>query len=121
MNVELKILDNRMKDRLPAYATPGSAGLDLRACLDAAITLAPGQTELVPLEAIANSYDGVDESFAIQAGREIRIMVRPESIDDVEATRLARDVSRKIEETMQYPGEIKVTVIRETRASAVAH
>lgn len=76
---------------------------------------------LEALEAIANSYDGVDESFAIQAGREIRIMVRPDSIDDVEATRLARDVSRKIEETMQYPGEIKVTVIRETRASAVAH
>lgn len=76
---------------------------------------------LEALEAIANSYDGVEESFAIQAGREIRIMVRPDSVDDVEATRLARDVSRKIEETMQYPGEIKVTVIRETRASAVAH
>jgi ribonuclease Y len=76
---------------------------------------------LEALESIANSYDGVDEAFAIQAGREIRIMVRPESVDDVEATRLARDVSRKIEETMQYPGEIKVTVIRETRASATAH
>lgn len=76
---------------------------------------------LEALEAIANSYDGVEESFAIQAGREVRIMVRPESVDDVEATRLARDVSRKIEETMQYPGEIKVTVIRETRASSVAH
>ena len=76
---------------------------------------------LEALEAIANSYDGVEESFAIQAGREVRIMVRPDSVDDVEATRLARDVSRKIEETMQYPGEIKVTVIRETRASATAH
>ena len=76
---------------------------------------------LEALESIANSYDGVDEAFAIQAGREIRIMVRPDSVDDVEATRLARDVSRKIEETMQYPGEIKVTVIRETRASATAH
>ena len=76
---------------------------------------------LEALEAIANSYDGVEESFAIQAGREVRIMVRPDSVDDVEATRLARDVSRKIEETMQYPGEIKVTVIRETRASSVAH
>ena len=75
---------------------------------------------LEALEAIANSYDGVEESFAIQAGREVRIMVRPDSVDDMEATRLARDVSRKIEETMQYPGEIKVTVIRETRASATA-
>jgi len=76
---------------------------------------------LEALEAIATSYNGVDEAFAIQAGREVRIIVRPESVDDVEATRLARDVSRKIEETMQYPGEIKVTVIRETRASSVAH
>jgi ribonuclease Y len=76
---------------------------------------------LEALEAVANSYDGVQEAFAIQAGREVRIIVRPESIDDLEATRLARDVSRKIEETMQYPGEIKVTVIRETRTSSTAH
>lgn len=68
------------------------------------------------LEEIANSYKGVSQSYAIQAGREVRIMVRPEDIDDLEATRLARDIARKIEETMQYPGQIKVTVIRETRA-----
>ncbi|MDA0256827.1 MAG: ribonuclease Y, partial [Chloroflexi bacterium] len=76
---------------------------------------------LEALEAIANSFDGVDESFAIQAGREVRIIVQPDRIDDLGAARLARDVSRKIEETMQYPGEIRVTVIRETRASATAH
>ncbi|MCX8025103.1 MAG: ribonuclease Y, partial [Thermanaerothrix sp.] len=68
------------------------------------------------LEEIANSFKGVSQSYAIQAGREIRIIVRPEEIDDLAALRLARDVAKKIEETMQYPGQIKVTVIRETRA-----
>ncbi len=68
------------------------------------------------LEEIANSYKGVQQSYAIQAGREVRIIVRPEDIDDLEATRLARDVAKKIEDTMQYPGQIKVTVIRETRS-----
>ena len=68
------------------------------------------------LEEIANSFKGVSQSYAIQAGREVRILVRPEDIDDLDATRLARDIAKKIEETMQYPGQIKVTVIRETRA-----
>ncbi len=76
---------------------------------------------LESLEAIASSFDGVQQCFAIQAGREVRIIVHPERIDDVDAMRLARDVSRKIEETMQYPGVIRVTVVRETRATAVAH
>lgn len=71
---------------------------------------------LEKLEEISESYDGVEKSFAIQAGREIRIMVKPEQIDDLEAHRLARDIRKKIEEELDYPGHIKVTVIRETRA-----
>jgi len=68
------------------------------------------------LEEIANSFEGVEQSYALQAGREVRIIVRPESIDDLSALRLSRDIAKKIEETMQYPGQIKVQVIRETRA-----
>ncbi len=68
------------------------------------------------LENIAKEFEGVDQSYALQAGREVRIMVKPEEIDDLAATRLAREISHRIEETMQYPGQIKVTIIRETRA-----
>ncbi|MBN2003293.1 MAG: ribonuclease Y [Anaerolineae bacterium] len=68
------------------------------------------------LEDVARSFKGVDESYAIQAGREIRLIVRPGEVDDLDAVRLSRDVARKIEESMEYPGQIKVTVIRETRA-----
>ncbi|AEH53271.1 MULTISPECIES: ribonuclease Y [Heyndrickxia] len=71
---------------------------------------------LEKLEEIAESYEGVEKSFAIQAGREVRIMVKPEQIDDLEAHRLARDIRKKIENELDYPGHIKVTVIRETRA-----
>jgi ribonuclease Y len=71
---------------------------------------------LEDLQAIAASFPGVERSFAVQAGREVRILVRPEEIDDVTATRLARDIVRKIEDSLTYPGQIKVTVIRETRA-----
>ena len=71
---------------------------------------------LEDLQAIASSFPGVDRTFAVQAGREVRILVRPEEIDDLTATRLARDIVRKIEESLTYPGQIKVTVIRETRA-----
>ncbi|MEA1958327.1 MAG: ribonuclease Y [Chloroflexota bacterium] len=70
---------------------------------------------LEALESVANSFDGVEKSYAIQAGREIRIMVKPVEVDDLSAMRLARDIVKKIEETMEYPGQIKVTVIRETR------
>lgn len=67
------------------------------------------------LESIANVFKGVEKSYAIQAGREIRIIVQPEKISDAEAVNLARDIRKKIEEGMEYPGQIKVTVIRETR------
>lgn len=71
---------------------------------------------LEALEGVANSFEGVEKSFAIQAGREVRILVQPNTVDDLGASRLAHDVVKKIEETLEYPGQIKVTVIRETRA-----
>lgn len=71
---------------------------------------------LEKLEEISESYEGVEKSFAIQAGREVRIMVKPDTIGDLEAHRLARDIRKRIEDELDYPGHIKVTVIRETRA-----
>jgi len=71
---------------------------------------------LEALEAVANAFPGVEKSFAIQAGREIRIIVRPEEIDDLGANRMAKEISKKIEENLDYPGQIKVTVIRERRS-----
>ena len=71
---------------------------------------------LESLESIANSFHGVERSFAIQAGREVRIIVKPEELDEIGASQLARDVARKIEESMDYPGQIKVSVVRETRS-----
>jgi ribonuclease Y len=68
------------------------------------------------LEEIGDSFHGVEKTFAVQAGREIRIIVKPEQVDDLAALKLARDMSRRIEEEMEYPGQIKITVIRETRA-----
>ena len=75
---------------------------------------------LEKLEAIANSFKGVDSSFAIQAGREIRIAVKPEEVDDASMIILAKDIARKIESELEYPGQIKVNIIRETRATDVA-
>ncbi len=68
------------------------------------------------LENVANSFEGIEKSYAISAGREVRVFVKPQHVDDLTAIRLARDIATKIESTMQYPGTIKVNVIRETRA-----
>ena len=75
---------------------------------------------LEQLEAIGNDIEGVDKTFAVQAGRELRVVVKPEEIDDLTAHKIARDIKEKIEDTMQYPGTIKITVIRETRAQEEA-
>ena len=79
-------------------------------------TLSTYLKRLEGLEEIATSFEGVESSYAIQAGREIRIIINPEVITDDMATKMARDIAKRIEETMQYPGQIKVTILRETRA-----
>lgn len=79
-------------------------------------TLANYIKRLEQLEEIANSHDGIENSYAIQAGRELRLIVSPDKIGDDRATILSRDIAKEIEEKMQYPGQIKVTVVRETRA-----
>ena len=75
---------------------------------------------LEALEDVANSFPGVQKSYAIQAGREVRILVSPDEVDDIAAATLARNVVKKIEENLVYPGEIRVTVVRETRAIETA-
>jgi len=76
---------------------------------------------LEALEGVATSFDGVEKAYAIQAGREVRIIVKPEDLDDFETAALARDVAKKVEEELVYPGQIKVTVVRETRKVEIAH
>ncbi|OQA04394.1 MAG: Ribonuclease Y [bacterium ADurb.Bin400] len=71
---------------------------------------------LQELERVANSFDGVEKSYAVQAGREVRIIVIPEEVDDLLAEKLSKDIAKRIEDEVQYPGQVKVTVIRETRA-----
>ncbi len=75
---------------------------------------------LEQLENIGNSFEGVEKTFAMQAGREVRVLVKPESIDDSSSYRIAREMKEKIEKEMQYPGTIKITVIRETRVQEEA-
>jgi ribonuclease Y len=91
-------------------ARPGARREDLEAYIKRIRTL----------EDMATAFKGVSQAYAIQAGREVRIIVKPEEIDDLASARLARDIAKQIEETMQYPGQIRVTVIRETRAVEMA-
>ena len=72
------------------------------------------------LEQIAMEFSGVEKVYAMQAGREVRVMVKPEDVDDLQAEVVARDIAKKIEEELQYPGQIRITVIRELRASSYA-
>ena len=96
--------------------SPSQSGAELQEVLQWKIERGFGAT----LEELSVSFEGVQQAFAIQAGREVRVIVKPENIDDLASARLARDIAKKIEETMQYPGQIKVTVIRETRSTEFA-
>lgn len=107
----------------------GSVEAFLVAAADAISAARPGSRRdtvelylkrLEALEDVANSFPGVEKSFAIQAGREVRIMVQPDELDDIGASNLARNVVKKIEENLVYPGQIRVTVVRETRSTEVA-
>ena len=75
---------------------------------------------LESLERIANSFQGVEKSYAIQAGREVRVIVRPDTVDDAQAQQMARDIARKVESDVTYPGQIRITVVRESRATDLA-
>ena len=75
---------------------------------------------LQKLEEIANSFEGVEKSFAIQAGREIRIIVTPDKIDDLAAIKISKEIAKRVEAELEYPGQIKVTVVREVRAVSYA-
>ena len=72
------------------------------------------------LEEICTAMPGVEKTYAMQAGREVRVMVRPEDVDDISAQVIARDIAKQVEEELQYPGQIKITVVREIRATEYA-
>ena len=76
---------------------------------------------LARIEEIARSREGVDKVFAMQAGREVRVMVQPGAVDDLAASVLAREIAKQIEDELTYPGQIRVTVVRESRATEIAH
>ena len=108
-----------------AGANPIALGAGISKAADAVSAARPGARKetldayvkrLEKLEEIANSHKGVERTYAIQAGREIRVMVKPEVINDEKMTLLARDICKKIEEDLEYPGQIKVNMIRESRA-----
>ena len=103
----------------------GSVEAFLVAAADAMSAARPGARKetaehyiqrLEALEGVATSFPGIEKAFAIQAGREVRIMVQPDNVDDLAANTMARDVAKKIQEELVFPGQIKVTVIRETRS-----
>ena len=75
---------------------------------------------MTELENVANGFPGVQKSFAIQAGREVRVLVKPEMVDDLTAMKMARDIANRVEAELQYPGTVKVNVIRETRFAETA-
>ncbi len=122
-NIDQKVIDGmRSHHEEYPYASPEAYIITAADALSAARPGARKDTvenylkRLEELEALTNSFDEVEKCYAIQAGREIRVFVRPEEIDDLGSTKLARSIADKIEEELKYPGEIKVNVLRETRA-----
>ena len=123
-DVIINTIESHHGDKLPKYVIS-----ELVAIADTLSAARPGARNdslenyvkrLEKLEEIGNSIPGVEKTFAMQAGRELRVIVRPEEVDDVESYKIARNIKDRVEEEMQYPGTIKVVVIRETRAEEIA-